>query len=198
MQMYWCFALAHYVPWSRISNIRPGQELWVPTKRLSFCRCRNAFHSTAMLHLTHFSWTWDLSWNLHVIFSSIGMALTQKHIMQSINTPASRERKLDFSILTNVDSSYGIARTWRQPNYPRKWLLIYALYIRQKACKWDGGILLIFVSEKIGYYFWRRVHVYVWGHGTATVLLLVFLSMANMTGWRDCRGSICVCKGIRV
>ena len=39
----------------------------------------------------------------------------------------------------------------------RKWTLTCILCTRQKLDQLDKGIMLIFVSEKIGHYFWRTV-----------------------------------------
>ena len=46
-------------------------------------------------------------------FLRIDMPLTQEHIMQWINAPASRERKLEFSILTYVSSGVCCIKTFR-------------------------------------------------------------------------------------
>ena len=48
----------------------------------------------------------------------------------------------------------------------RKWTLVCFLCNHQKSYKLDQGIMLIFVSQIEGHYFWRRVHVVrmIWTH----------------------------------
>ena len=46
----------------------------------------------------------------------------------------------------------------RQYILHRKWTLTCILCTRQKSDKLDKGIMLIFVSEIIDHYFWRRVY----------------------------------------
>ena len=70
--------------------------------------------------------------------------LSSKHIIQWMNAPVSRVRKLDFQFLTYVSSNllldfYTIYRSWP---------LTYTWYIHQNMCKLNECIRLIFVSEK--------------------------------------------------
>ena len=75
--------------------------------------------------------------------------LSRKHIIQWINAPASRERKLDFQFLTYFSSSTSCIK--KRPldfnTIYRNWPAAYTLYIHTHICKLNECITFIFMSN---------------------------------------------------